>query len=212
MFNYDPHIHDEDDIIEYILNELIKRDWAGGCFQVPDSCRISSYDYDRFMEPMVREKMYRHGVAKRCIGANQDETAVMITPKGIKTARNGGWKMYLKIESDKKQAEINQKLANEHALRDHQRIEAEKSKLETEKTKLEMEKLVYEKENRTLTEEVQRLTALNLKIQSTDIVGKWIFALIGFLISLFASIFLESELKLISKLGQILVQLLSFKD
>jgi len=95
MFQYNPGIHDEDDVIQYLLSEMIKPDYAGGCLQVPGYLRINDYDYDRFMEPTVREKMYQYGVAKRCTGMNQPETAIMITPKGIKIGRQGGWKAFL---------------------------------------------------------------------------------------------------------------------
>ncbi|GAB3890049.1 hypothetical protein [Spirosoma agri] len=83
-----------DDIIEHILMRL-NTDFKGSCLQVPDFCHTSNYDYDTHMELKVRSKMYEHGVAKRCQGVGQPETAINIMAKGIDVFDNGGWQKYL---------------------------------------------------------------------------------------------------------------------
>lgn len=106
-----------DDIIEHILVCLNSENYAGGCLQVPEFCFRSNYDYDRIMEPAVREKMYQYKVAKRCTGNGQPETAIMLTPFGAQVYREGGWKKYLaKLETserERKLAENEQKITQE---------------------------------------------------------------------------------------------------
>ena len=98
---YTKGITSEDDIIEHILMRL-NTDFAGGSLQVPDFCSTKPYDYDRIMEPCVREKMYEHGVAKRSTGSGQPETAIVLTRKGVQVYNNGGWKKYLSGQETKK--------------------------------------------------------------------------------------------------------------
>lgn len=117
-FIYKPDVHDEDDVIECLLSEMITPAYAGGCLQVPGYLHINSYDYDRFMEPTVREKMYEHGVAKQCTGEGQSETAIMITPKGIKVAKEGGWKAYLNKVREEAEARKREQLSKEELTRE----------------------------------------------------------------------------------------------
>jgi hypothetical protein len=96
-----------DDIIEHILMRL-NTDFTGGSLQVPGFCQISRYDYDRNMELKVRDKMYRHGVAKRSNGQGQPETAIVLTAKGVEVYEQGGWKKYL-ADLEEERAEARQK-------------------------------------------------------------------------------------------------------
>ncbi|MCF0062791.1 hypothetical protein MUK70_08560 [Dyadobacter chenwenxiniae] len=211
MFKYNPGVHDEDDIIEYILNELIKPEWAGGCLQVPDFCRTPD-SYDRFMEQTVRQKMYNYQVAQRCTGFNQPETAIIITTKGIKVARNGGWKAYLNTEAERKKAEKKQLEDRELAIKERERFEAERDKLEKQKITLEIEQLNYERQNRELNEKVNHLTTVNLKLQNAEIVGKWIYGFLGILVTMCTSVILESKFQTISSLTKVLARIWSSTD
>lgn len=213
MFVYKPGITSEDDIIEDIINELIKPEWAGGCLQVPDWCRTpENYSYDYHMEQMVRERMYQHKVAIRCTGSNQPQTAIMITTKGIKVGRSGGWKAYLKIEAERKLADIKKRADDERAKLERDRLEAERASLDRKKSMLEVEKLNYELENRELTEKVQHLTALNLRIQNADYIGKWVATILSALITFASSVFVETKFQWISKLAKALVKISSATD
>lgn len=91
-----------DDIIEHILTRL-NTDYAGGCLDVPDFCQKDG-NYDRILEMRVRTKMYQHGVAFRCSGTGQPDTAIELTAKGAEVYENGGWKKYL-IEFEKQNIE-----------------------------------------------------------------------------------------------------------
>lgn len=94
-FEYIKDITSTDDIIEHILMRL-NTDFEGGCLQVPDFCYIEEKNYyDPTMEMLVRDKMYKHGVAKRCQGRGQSEKAIALTPKGVEVFKRGGWKKYL---------------------------------------------------------------------------------------------------------------------
>ncbi|MCF2490847.1 hypothetical protein [Dyadobacter sp. CY347] len=211
MFKYNPSVHREDDIIEYILNELIKPEWAGGCLQVPDFCRTLD-SYDRFMEQAVRQKMYSHKVAQRCNGINQPETAIMISLIGINIAKNGGWKVYLKNAADRRRAERQQLADKERARDERDMFETERSKLESIKTALEIENLTYEKETRELNERIKRLSSVNLQLQNADFVGKWISGILGVLVTMCISIITEAKFQAISRLAKAILKIWSSID
>ena len=95
IFVYEKDKTTIDDIIEHILMRL-NTDFTGGSLQVPDFCRNASrHEYDYNMEMKVRDKMYKHGIAKRSDGTGQPDTAIVLTAKGADVYENGGWRKYL---------------------------------------------------------------------------------------------------------------------
>lgn len=116
-FEYIKDVTTVDDIIEHILMRL-NTDFEGGCLQVPDFCYIEEkHYYDPTMEMLVRDKMYKHGVAKRCQGRGQSEKAIALTPKGVEVFRRGGWKKYLNENQNSKSEVKNQDLPLRHLSR-----------------------------------------------------------------------------------------------
>ena len=172
----------------------LNTDFIGSGLMVPGFCELDNGDYDRLIEPLIRDKMIRFGVAKQSLNYT---TEILITPFGTRVYQAGGWKKFLKSERDKKKKSDDEQLSLK--------------RLEREKTELEMEKLIYEKKIRSLNEQVQKLTAINLKIQTADTVGKWFFGLAGLLVSFSASVFLEYQIQLVSKLILWITQILSSK-
>lgn len=89
----------------------------------------------------------------------------LLLNEGRKIIRNGGW------------IEHNQKQQAERL--DSRRRQDFKEQLELEKTQREIEKLKYEESIRELQEENVRLNSLNLTLQNTEIVYRWVAGALG---------------------------------
>ncbi|AEI49227.1 hypothetical protein [Runella slithyformis] len=91
-----------------------------------------------------------------------------LSQKGFEVVESGSYQEYLR------------KLNNENN-------KSEKIKeLEAEKTQREIEKLKYEESIRGLTEDIQRLSQKNLKLQNLQIIYTFIGVIGGFIISILA--------------------------